>query len=155
MHRLNAAERAIKTCKNHFIYGFSTTDSDSPISKWDRLLSQCVITLHLLQNTRVNPDLSVHAYLFGPYDINKSPMAPPGTRVIVHDKTDNHTSWGHHGTPGWNIGPSLHNYRCIQCCILTTGIVRITDTLQYILKAFYFPKTTIENYLQQAIGDII
>ena len=36
-----------------------------------------------------------------------------------------------------------------------TGIVRITDTLQYIPKAFAFPKTTTEDYLQQEIGDII
>ena len=36
-----------------------------------------------------------------------------------------------------------------------TGIIRITHTLQYIPKAFAFPKTTTENYLHQAIGDII
>ena len=32
-HRLNAAERAIRTYKDHFIYGFSTTDPDFPIRK--------------------------------------------------------------------------------------------------------------------------
>ena len=37
----------------------------------------------------------------------------------------------------------------------TTGILRITDTLQYIPKAFFYPKTTTEDYLQQAIGYII
>ena len=31
MHRRNAAERAIRNCKNHFIAGFSTTDPDLPI----------------------------------------------------------------------------------------------------------------------------
>ena len=36
-----------------------------------------------------------------------------------------------------------------------TCILRIKDTLQYIPKAFAFPKTTTEDYLQQAIGDII
>ena len=36
-----------------------------------------------------------------------------------------------------------------------TGIVLITYILQYIPKAFYFPKTTTEDYLQQEIGDII
>ena len=43
----------------------------------------------------------------------------------------------------------------MQCYIPTTGIVRITDTLKYIPKTFTFSKTTIEDYLQQAIGDII
>ena len=36
-----------------------------------------------------------------------------------------------------------------------TGIVRITDTFQYIPKEFAFPKTTTEDYLHQAIGYII
>ena len=32
MHRQNAAERSIRTCKNHFLALFSTTDPDFPIS---------------------------------------------------------------------------------------------------------------------------
>ena len=36
-----------------------------------------------------------------------------------------------------------------------TGILRITDTLQYIPKEFASPNTTTPYYLQQAIGDII
>ena len=91
MHRQNAAERAIRTYKNQFISGFSTTDPDFPISEWDRLLSQCVITLNLLRNSRVNPALSSYAYLFGPYNFNKHPMEPPGTGLIVHKKPVNST----------------------------------------------------------------
>ena len=82
-------------------------------------------------------------------------MTPPETRVVVHDKPSNRTSWVHHGTLGWYIGPSLDHYRYIQCYILSTGIVRITDTLQYIPKACTFPNTNTENYLKQEIGDII
>ena len=63
-------------------------------------------------------------------------MTPPGTRVIVHDKPGNRTSWGHHGTMSWYIGESLYPYRCMQYYITATGIVQITDTLQYIPKEF-------------------
>ena len=79
-------------------------------------------------------------------------MAPPGTRMIVNNKPVNRTSWSHHGTPGWYIGPSLDHYRCMKFYMLATGIVRIADTLQYIPKEFAFPKTTTGDYLQQAIG---
>ena len=82
-------------------------------------------------------------------------MAPPETCVILHEKPVNRTSWGHNGTLGWYIGPSIDHYRCMQCYMPATGMVRITDTIQYIPKAFVFPKTTTEDYLQQAIGDII
>ena len=82
-------------------------------------------------------------------------MAPPGTCDIFHEKPGNCTSWGHNGMSGWYIGPPLYHYRCMQFYMPATGIVRITDTLQYIPKAFSFPKTTTEDDLKQAIGDII
>ena len=112
-HRQNAEEQAIITCKNHFISGFSTTDPDLPIREWDRLLSKCIITLNLIRDSRFNPALSAYVHLFGPYDFNKSPVAPSGTRVIVHYKPGNCTSWGHNGTKGWYIGTSLDHYRCM------------------------------------------
>ena len=155
MHIQNSAERAIRTYKNHFISRFSTTHPYFPIIKWDWILSQCEITLKILRNSSVNLVLSAYAYLFDPYDFNKSPMAPPGNRVIVHDKPGKRTSWGNYGTIGWYICPSLDHYRCMKCCMPATCIVIIIDTLQYIPKAFAFPKTTTKDYLQQAIGEII
>ena len=43
----------------------------------------------------------------------------------------------------------------MQCYMPTTGIFIITDTFQYIPKAFYFPMTTIDDYTQQVIRDKI
>jgi hypothetical protein len=40
IHRQNAAERAIRTFKNHFIAGLCSTDENLPLHLWDRLLSQ-------------------------------------------------------------------------------------------------------------------
>ena len=155
MHRQNAAEQAIRNCKNHFISGFSTTDPDFRIRKWYQLISKCLIALNILSNYKVNTALSAYAYLYGPYDFNKYPMEPPGTCVIVHEKPGNITSWGHRVTPCWYIGPSLDHYRHMQYYMPATDIVRITDTLQYIPKAFVFLKTTTEDCCQQEIGVII
>ena len=155
MHRINATEQVIRTSNNQFFSLFSTTDTNFPISKWVRLLSQCVITMNILHNSRVNPALSAYAYLYGPYNFNKSPMATPGTCVIVHNKPGNFKSWIHNSIPGWYIGPLLYHCRCKQFFMPATGIIWITDTLQYIPKAIVPPKTTTEDYLQQAIGDII
>ena len=111
MHHKNSAEQASRVCKNHFISGLSTTDPDLPISKWERILYKCLNALNLFHNSRFDPDISAYAYLYGPYDFNKSPVAPPVTHMIFHDKPVNFTSWSHHGTPVWYIGPSLHHYR--------------------------------------------
>jgi hypothetical protein len=37
-HRRNAAERAIRTFKEHFVAGLSSVDPSFPLHLWDRLL---------------------------------------------------------------------------------------------------------------------
>ena len=53
-HRVNAAERAIQTFKNHFIAGLSTVDPNFPMQLWDELLPQAQDTLNLLRMSRKN-----------------------------------------------------------------------------------------------------
>jgi hypothetical protein len=76
-HRANSAERAIRTFKNHFISTLCTVDSNFPLSEWDRLLPQTLLTLNLLRSSRIHPSLSAHASLSGNYDFNRTPIAPP------------------------------------------------------------------------------
>ena len=82
-------------------------------------------------------------------------MAPPGTRVVVHDKPVQRASWAHHGTPAWYIGPSLDHYRTMKCYMPATGSVRYTDTLKFIPATFKSLKTTAEDYLRQSVVDMI
>jgi hypothetical protein len=46
-HRLNHAERAIQTFKNHFIAVLYGADSGFPAKQWDRLIKQAVMTLNM------------------------------------------------------------------------------------------------------------
>lgn len=119
-HHTNAAERAIQTFKNHFLSGLATCHSDFPIREWDRLLPQCELTLNLLRNSRVNPSLSAWSCLFRNHDFNKVPLAPPGTKVLVHTKANERGSWDYHGKQSWYIGPAPYHYRCITCWIPST-----------------------------------
>ena len=103
IHRINAAERAIRTFKNHFIAGIATVDPTFPINEWDRLIPQAEITLNLLSSSQINPRLSSYATLYGTYDFNRVPLAPPGTRVVVHIKPQQRGSWSFHGEDGFYI----------------------------------------------------
>ena len=67
-------------------------DPDFPIHEWDPFLTQSELTINLLRLTRVNPKLLAWAYLFGAFDHNKTPLAPPGTKVMSHLKPDDCTS---------------------------------------------------------------
>jgi hypothetical protein len=85
-HRRNAAERAIRTFKEHFVAGLSSVDPAFPLHLWYRLLPQAGITLNLLRTSRLNPQLSAAAHFHGLVDYNKTAYAPPGCKIIAHEK---------------------------------------------------------------------
>ena len=80
------------TVKNYLLAGLATCDLDFPITEWDRLLRQSELTLNLLRTSRINPNLSTWAYVNGVHNFNKMPLAPPGTKIIMHSKPDQRAS---------------------------------------------------------------
>jgi hypothetical protein len=84
-HRRNSAEREIRSFKDHLIARLCSTDRSFPMHLWDRILPQAVITLKMLRTSRINPTLSAATHIFGQYDFNRAPMAPPETRIIAHE----------------------------------------------------------------------
>lgn len=112
--RRNMAERAIQIWKDHFLSGMATLPPDFPIAEYDRLVFQANLTLNLLRNARLNPKLSSWAFLFGSFDFNATPLAPPGTKVVFHNKPSQRGSWDMRGDIGFYIGPSMHHYRCMK-----------------------------------------
>jgi hypothetical protein len=108
-----------------------------------------------LRNCRFNPKLSAHTALHSVFDYNKTPLAPLGTKVVIHEKTDKHKTWSTHGTDGWYIGPALDHYRCVDCYIPATHSTRIADTVAFIPTVVPILSTSTEDYLRQSVGDII
>ena len=61
-HRRNAAERAIRIFKEQFLRILKGLHKQFPVSMWDLLIEQAVITLNLLRQSLVNPHLSDWAH---------------------------------------------------------------------------------------------
>lgn len=154
-HRKNAAERGIQTFKNHFLAGIASLPSDFPISEWDHLLEQAELSLLLLRSSRTNPQLSSYAYLNGNFDFNKTPLAPPGTKIAIHNRPNSRPSWGFHAEEGYYIGPALQHYRCVKCYIPKTRSIRISDSVQFFPTSIPIPFVTLEDHLRNAASDII
>ena len=153
-HRQNAAEKAIRTLKNHLLSGIATCDPTYPIEEWDRLLPQCELTLNLLRTSRINSKLSAWAYLFGTYNFNRCPVAPPGTKILVHSKPSKRASWEFHGVEGWYVGPSLQHYRCVRCYIPKTRSEIISDTIKFIPNHIPIPEPSLEDVLTNTLQDL-
>jgi hypothetical protein len=82
-HRVNAAECAIQTWKEHWLSGMGTLDPTCPIQLWCQFIEQGQDTLNLLRVSQVNPKLSAYAVLEGQFNFNKTPLAPVGTRALI------------------------------------------------------------------------
>ena len=154
IHRRNAAERAIRTFKNHFIAGLCSVDKHFPLHLWDRLVPQAVLTLNLLRGSRLNPKLSAWAQLYGHYDFNRTPIAPPGIRVLVHDKPANRSTWSPHASDGWYVGPALDSYRCYTIWMFDTRAERITDTLSWFPTKVNMPLASSNDLILAGLHDI-
>jgi hypothetical protein len=141
IHWRNNAEREIQTFKNRFIAGLCSVDPNFPLKLWDKLLPQATITLNLLRKSRINPRMSAYAQLNGNFDFNRTPLAPPGTRVIAHEKPDQWASLDPHGVYGYHLGPALDHYRCYQVHVTKTKGTRIVDTVEFFQSKMSMPHT--------------
>jgi hypothetical protein len=155
MHRRNAAERAIRTFKNHFIAGLSSVDPNFPLQLWDRLIPQAVLTLNLLRASRLNPRLSAEMQLNGPFNYMKTPLAPPGTKCQIHIKPDKRASFGPHSIDAWYVGPAPKHYRCYTCYIPSTGGERVSDTVEFFPTRVRMPQSSALDKATQAAEDLI
>jgi hypothetical protein len=154
IHRRNSAERAISTWKDHFIAGLSTTDKQFPLHLWCRLLPQCDMTLNMLRASRVNPHISAYQLLHGTFDFNATPLAPPGTKAIIHEKPANRTTWAPHGIEGWYVEPAMEHYRCYKVYCPTTKAVRVSDTVELFTTHCQMPAMTTTEAAIKAATDL-
>ncbi len=109
-HRMNLAERAIQTFKNHFKAVIAEVDKTFPMQLWDRLLPQTVLTLNLLQQSNVASTVSAYQYVNGAFDYNKMPLAPMGCTVQIHERSERRESWAANAVDGWYLQTTPKHY---------------------------------------------
>jgi hypothetical protein len=113
-HQVNTAERAITTFKELFIVGLATVNRNCPLQLWDEFLHQVELTLNLLRFSRCDPSKSANGQVHGPYDFNKTPIMPIGTKGLVYVNATVRAIWAPHGTDAFYLGPVPKHYWCLQ-----------------------------------------
>ena len=155
MHRRNAAERCIQTFKNHFVSSLSSTDNQFPLHLWDRLLQQATLTLNMLRPSCQNPKMSAYTALEGAFCYNKTPLAPPVTKVVIHENPDKQSSWAGHGGYGWYLGPALEHYRCYRVYVTNTRAEQNSDTVEFFPQHTKFPSIAAINAATTAAQELV
>jgi hypothetical protein len=136
------------------VAGLSSVDPIFPLHLWDILLPQAEITFNLLRTLRLHPQLSAMAHWHGLVDYNKTSSAPPGCKIIAHEKPGKRRTWAPHGQHGYSLGPAMHHYRCQNVYISATASERIVDTLEFFSHNFPIPQLSSTDILIMTAKDI-
>eukprot|EP00957_Ditylum_brightwellii_P202556 15330666-Ditylum_brightwellii.AAC.1 len=75
--------------------------------------------------------MSAYTHLEGQFDYNKTPIAPPGTRLLIYKDSNKRLSWALHSVEGWYFGPAIEHYWCYCFHIPSTSEHRITATAEF------------------------
>jgi hypothetical protein len=110
--------------------------------------------LNLLRTSRLHPQLSVAAHFHGLVDYNKTAFAPPGCKIIAHEKPVYRRTWAPHGQHGYSLGPAMHHYRCQNVYISSTANERIVDTLEFFPHNYQMPQLSSTDRLIMAAKDM-
>ena len=153
-HCRNAAERAIRTWKNHFISGLCTINPNFPIHLWDRLISQSVMTLNILQPSRRNQNISAYTALNGLLNFDATPLASPGCKAVIYETPSNRTSFSPHGANTWYIGPTLKHFRCYKIYVTKKRAERICDLLTFHPHTCETPPLSPHEQITIAVTDL-
>eukprot|EP00804_Cyclotella_cryptica_P017258 CCRYP_016817-RA/>CCRYP_016817-RA protein AED:0.28 eAED:0.28 QI:0/0/0/1/0/0/5/0/734 len=132
VHRCNAAERAIRTFKDHFLAVLAGTAPSFPADRWDLLIPHAELTLNLLRASHCNPALLAWEDLFGPFNFDATPLGPAG----------------------FYIGPALHHYRCYRVLNKESRLVAITDAIKFRHHYLPTPDLTAEDKIIAALQQL-
>jgi hypothetical protein len=152
-HRRNQAERAIQTCKAHFIAILAGVNDKFPLSLWCHLLEPTELTLNLLHQSKVVPKISAFAHVHGHHDYTKKPFAPLGCTIEADVKPDDRRTWDTRSDAGFSLGTSMEHCQCFQVYVTKTRATRISDTVhlkhQYITNLTVSPESHVVTAAQQ------
>ena len=117
-HHRSSAEQAIWNFKEHFIFVLASTHKDITLNLWCQLLPHASLKLSLIRQLRMKPKRYWYEQLHEEFNYNATPLNPPGTKIIVHEKPTVGGTWASHGVKGWYLGPSMEDYSC-HCVHIT------------------------------------
>ena len=154
MHQANPAERAIQTWKSCMKSTLASLPPNFPIAYWCRLCKKVDFSINIVQKCRQNPLLSAWAAMEGEYHFDATPIAPPGSEMMLHDKPNQRRSWGFNTKKAWYNGPCFQHYMAFRGILPLTGGERISDTVRFKHHAIAIPQLTPADRILEAARDL-
>jgi hypothetical protein len=117
------------------------------------LLEQTELTVNLLRQSNVVPQISAFAHAHGQHDYMKKPFVPIGCAVQIYVKPKNRGTWDTHTKAGFNLGMSMEHHQCFKIYVTKIRATRVSDTVffkhQYITNPMVSPESLVVAAAQQ------
>ena len=108
------------------------------------------LSVNIVRPCRKNPRLSAWAATEGEFHFDRTPIAPPGTAMLMYECPGNRKSWGHNARKAWYLGPCFNHYRTFKGILPSTGKERMSDTVKMQHHAIAIPKLTPADRIVEA-----
>ena len=144
------AEKAVQTYTSCFKSMTASLLSKFPIGYWCRLCEQVNLSVNIMRARRQNPRLSAWAACEGDFHFDSTPIAPPGTEMLMHNKPSIRRRWDHNTTKAWYIGACLKHYRTLKGIVSLTGAEQLSDTVRMKHHAIAIPELTPADRILEA-----
>ena len=86
----------------------------------------------------------------GDFHFDSTPIAPPGTTMLMHVKPENRSSFGFNAKKTFYIGPAFKHYRTFKGLIPATGGERLSDLVKFKHHAIAIPDLTPADRILEA-----
>ena len=136
---MNAAEMGVKTGKYHLISSLATVAKSSPLQLWRQYIPQIEMTLNMLQTCRQDPTIHAYKVLSGPFDYNKTSLAPLRLLSVLYDDPTNRNTFAPHYTDTIYVAPSMLHYCNRKYWVPSTQKMRISSSAKIYPEHFEVP----------------
>ena len=99
--------------------------------------------------------MSAYVQLNGELDFNRTPIAPPRTITLVHNKPNNRGTRDPRGHKGWYARPAMIHYRCLISYTPKTAKERVSYTTEFSPSNLTFPIMSSKYVETHAAVDLI
>ena len=90
----------------------------------------------------------------GAFDYTRTPLAPPGMRVLAHIPPDKRLSWAPNAEHGFYVGPAMHHYCHLEFYIPASRGVRKSDTYVFLPTKFELPASAAADRMTIALEEL-
>ena len=149
-HQTKPSERSIQSYKSCIESTVASLPPKFPITYWCRLIPQVDFSINIVRKCRQIHLLSGWYRMEGEYHFDATPVAPPGSEMLMHKKPNRRKTFGLNELKAWYLVPCFKHYRTFKGSLQSTRSEIMSDTVRSNHHTIEIPQLTSANRIMEA-----